>query len=547
MSESAAFTPGPAAVVEDNYEGLLASVRAHFAAQTAQKDKKGEKGEGVPLFVTQSPDLYRLFLDSVPAALRQINSCSACRRFFAHYGGLVRLKANGKAVSVMWNPETAPQPYTDAVRALARAVEQAAVAGVFLTQQQTWGQAIKGSWEHLSVEPAASLLFKPTAIKSASQVAAEKKEEHGMLLRGLADFPQELVKKAHSLLTTEALYRSEKCIGNARWLLDVHEQRKATRNTQEQDNVVWLAVARAPAGFCHVRSSMIGTLLEDLAADMPFAEIKTRFDTKMQPQNYQRPQAQPSAGNIAQAEKIIEKLRAAGALERRFARLADIQTLWLPQAPLQAEKKGVFSHLVPAAKASSGSVEVPQITMTWDKFRRTVLPSAETIEYFVPSSKQSYLALVTAKDADAAPILQWDLPEQRNPVSWYFYIGGSAPERWNLKPGGFHPVSAVALQPSMWNADKSFSHHGEKVIFVLKDSRDKDYVSGAGFFPEFLRSEFHGIRATLEAYAKSAVIADKDAAEACGIGLQKGIPGNHIFRVTQSGGIQATYKLDRWD
>ena len=71
---------------------------------------------------------------------------------------------------------------------------------------------------------------------------------------------------------------------------------------------------------------------------------------------------------------------------------------------------------------------------------------------------------------------------------------------------------------------------------------------GAGFFPETLKSEFHPIRATLEAHVKSAVVADKDEAEACGICLSKGGTWTDCrFRVTARGGVKVIYSLDRWD
>ena len=108
--------------------------------------------------------------------------------------------------------------------------------------------------------------------------------------------------QALKLLKSEALYRSEKVLGQAQWLYDLHRALPSRRN---RDHVLWRAVAAAPAGFCHPRSSMIGTLLEDLAAGMPFDDVSRRFAEKMHPLLYQRPQAAPSAGNIAQAEKIV--------------------------------------------------------------------------------------------------------------------------------------------------------------------------------------------------------------------------------------------------
>lgn len=540
MSEPTATAPAR----DVAYEDLLAGVHRCFAAIVG---KKGTKH----LFRTATPPLQPIYLAALPAELRQEHTCSTCRRFFDRFGGLVTIDGEGRTVPAMWDPASAPERYADAVRALAEAVAQAPVSGVFLARETVWGTPRTDAWEHLAVTPPKWLVHEPSPVKTTGQTIAEKRHDREILLRGLADFPLELVKKAHTLLSGERLFRSEKCIGVAKWLLDLHIQLAATRDERVRDNLVWLAVAGAPAGFCHVRSTMIGTLLEDLKADMPFDQLRARFAAKMDTLQYQRPTAAPSAGNIAQAEKIVAELKAAGALERRFARLSDIQALWRPAHAHKAsrsgkDRKGTFSHLKPGGKAGA-TTDLPTTTMTWEKFARTVLPNAEQIEFMVPSGRSSYLAFVTAKRADAAPIVQWDSAERRNPVTCYVYHGGSPPQQWGLTPGVYHPVTAVALQPAHWDASKSFPHQGQTVTFILAGAKDLEYKKGAGLFPEWLKSEYHPIRATLEAYTREAVIAGKEEAEACGIGLSKGGTWNLDFRVTVKGGLRTVYRLDRWD
>lgn len=99
----------------------------------------------------------------------------------------------------------------------------------------------------------------------------------------------------------------------------------------------------------------------------------------------------------------------------------------------------------------------------------------------------------------------------------------------------------------MWNNAQNFSHHGQKVFFILKDAKDTNYHQGCGLFPEFLKSEDHGVRATMEAYTKNAVLTGQDQASACGIGLQKGSNWNHVFRITAQNNLRVSYQLDRWD
>ncbi len=521
----------------DEYGEFLGFVRDHFASTA---------GNG-PLFTTDAAGLWQAFVDGLPANERQHHTCHACRSFVERYGGLVVIGEDGKATPVMWGNE-APLFYGPAFVAARRIVAKARVTGVFLSSDSTWGQPATGEWRHMAVTPPAPMLLKRSVIRTAGQAMAEKREEYGMLCRGLAEFSSDTVAQALGILEAEALYRNEKCVGPARWLNEIHGKRAGLRGSA-RDNVTWLAVAKAPPGYCHVRTTMIGTLLEDIAAGLDFAAIKRRFGDKMSPLQYQRPQSEPSAGNIAQAEKIVAALRSAGSLERRFARLDDIQAkIWTPAPPREASKPAgqVFAHLA-SGSGRRAPIEAHGAKMTWEKFSRTVLPEAERIEVLVPSSG-SFIALVTAANVDAPPILQWDTEEHRNPVSWYVYPGGSAATRWGLHGGQWAGVAAVTPLPFMWRDSGKFAHHGAGVVLVIDGCRDMDPRGGSALFPELLKSEYHSIRKTIEAYSRSAKIAGQEHASACGIDLRRGNTWSCRVRVTADGGAKVViYDLDRWD
>jgi hypothetical protein len=291
---------------------------------------------------------------------------------------------------------------------------------------------------------------------------------------------------------------------------------------------------------------MIGTLLEDIASGMDFADVSRRFQSKMHPLQYQRPQAAPSAGTIAQAEKIVGQLGAAGSLARRFARIDEVQALWKPKQTPETKGEGVFGHLKAKGAPEPLNMTIPPQTMTWDKFSRTVLPDADSIEFYARAARDHYAVLLTAVNPDAPPILQWDDPEHRNPVSWYVWHGGSAPEQFGLRTGSLVPVSAVTFKPSMWgDPEGKHSHQGQAVIFLLEGAKETRQ-SGAALFPEILKAEFHGVRSVIEAYSRSAEIEGIENSTACGILLQKGSNWEHMFRVTTKGKA-VDYRLDRWD
>jgi hypothetical protein len=514
-----------------DYEGFLARLQKRFLGNI--------KDGAEPLFTTDAEGLFDAYLKSFPEGTeRQHHNCSACRHFVNRFAGLVTINDKGQTTPAILGVDEGL--YGASLAAMAKIVRKAKVTGIFLSCEQILGQPITGIWRHLAVELPKSMLYARVTL-TAKQMMAERREDFINVNRALAEFTQPMLEQALTLLKTDSLYRSEKVLGPAQWL---HDLQIAKAESRQKANTVWRAIAVAPSGFCHPRASMVGTLLEDIAAGMDFAEVSRRFKSKMHTLQYQRPQAAPSAGTIAQAEKVMEQLGAAGSLARRFARLEEIQAVWTPKVQPELKREGLFSHLKPKGVPEPINMSVPALTMTWDKFSRTVMPEADKIEFYSRASRDNFTALVTAVNADAPPILQWDGLERRNPVSWYVWHGGSPPEQFGLRTGSVYPVSAITLKPSMWG-DAKFSHQGEAVIFLIEGARETRQA-GAALFPEILKSEFHGIRSVIEAYSRSAEIEGMENATACGILLQKGQHWEHMFRVTAKG--QALdYRLDRWD
>lgn len=503
------------------------------------------------LFTTKAPNLWDLFLAKLPEEVRQEYTCSACRHFVNHFGGLVSLHEDGTSHSALWHPKSVPAFFQPAVQAMQQAVEQAPITGIFVSSLEVYGKPHTDHWRHMAVTPPANIIWSPTLLY-AGQYRAKKLEEFKMLSRALNEFSAATVDTAVKLLRSDKLYRSEKVLGVAEWLKALYATLDQTHNSKLKDHQQWLAVATAPEGFCHVRSSMIGSLLEDIELGFDYQEIVQRFAQKMHPLQYQRPQAPPSAGNIKQAEKIIEALQAEKALERRYARLNELKLVWRPkltQTPKMSHTKlssGVFGHLTPKqTNTAANGLELPAQTMTWEKFERKVLPDALKIELLVPKNSQLNLcALTTAVNEKARPILQWDRLEQRNPFSVYVYHGGSAPNDWYLN-AGYVEVTGLCTNPPHWYKDSSQQHKG--MILILKNARDRRHqTSGLALFPENLKSEFHSIRKTIEAFSKNGRLQGFDEASACGLFMTSTGSLNHQLRVTTDLGVQ-NYVIDRWD
>ena len=307
---------------DDQYEPFLKSIRDHFTAFTPHD---------TPLFTTDAVNLFEAFLKCLPSSARQHYTCNACRHFIEKYGGLVVISPDGVTLPAVWPLEVeVPNFFKKAVRTLRRLVQRANVTGVFLSSEKVLGEPVTGVWHHMYVRQRAANVYQSVTL-NASQRIAEKLEEYKMLCAGLVDFPAEIVGQAKMLLKSEVLYRSEKVLGVAEWLFELHNELVHASSSTHHVNMVWRAVATSSAGFCHVRSTMIGTLLNDLSRGVPLDIAGRSFAAKMNPLQYQRPQAAPKEGNILQAEKLVAKLELEGALERRFARVEELEAIWRPR------------------------------------------------------------------------------------------------------------------------------------------------------------------------------------------------------------------------
>ncbi len=495
-----------------------------------------------PLFTTDVIGLFDTFLDYLPSEYRQHYTCNSCRQFVDRFGGLVTIDEFGNADPAIWDVmDKIPPLFGNSIIAMRGMIASAKVTGVFYSDKSTWGTPVTGKWRHMHIVPPSLMVYR-SRLQTPFQAMAEKAEDYGVLGRSLGDYSRSTVETALTILQSDSLYRVQKVIGVAEWLHGLMSSLEKTKHQQRRHNLMWRAVATAPAGFCHARNTMIGTLLDDIASGMDFDAVKRRFDAKMHPLQYQRPQAAPSAGNIEQAEKIVEKLGIANSLRRRFARIEDVVALWVPKR-IAKPTNGVFGHLTTKDKPATNTMELPSQTVTWAKFERDVLPKAESIQFYI-NGQDHFTALLTAADMDAPPILQWDNTEQRNPVSWYLYNNGSSPDRWGL-PRGWVDVTAVTLQPCMWYGN--YSHQSKGVVFLLKGAVDKQ-SSGNGLFPEILKSELREIRSTIEAYSRNATVEDRAEASACGVILQdtNRQRWNGRFRVIVGNTVQQ-YTIDRWE
>lgn len=528
MSERAAIPEQKTAVAthgsDHEYDSLRTSCRETFARIGAGR-----------LFQTDANGLWELYLKNLPAQERQFHTCYCCRRFVETYGALVAIDEGGHTTPAMWSPDVSGM-YGASSSSMFHAVESARVTSAFFSKETVWGTPVTGDWTHLSVAPPAALVHRERSLTAGQKMAA-KKQDFITVSAALSEFTRPMLDQALRLLLADALARSEKFIGPAKWLRALHDR----PNGRLGENVLWAAIASAPDGYCHPKSSVIGPLLADIAAGLPFDDVKPKFEAMLHPLRYQRPQAAPAAGNIRAAEAIVEKLGVARSLERRFARLDEVPKAWEPRAvEAKPAGRGIFAHLEPKQGAGAiKPIDLPESVVTAEKFVAKVLPMAEAMQFLVPAHG-NFIGMLTAEHADAPVIHKWG-----NPFSIYVYHGGSAAVQWKIEPSRWTTVSALVRVPCMWG-DRPMPHLGDGYIIALEGAVDTRENFGNALFPETLIGELFGARATVEAYSKTAKVGGRETASVCGYSLGKAADHQIKLRVF-SNGAWTPYRIDRWD
>lgn len=494
------------------------------------------------LFTTDAdPDkLWHAYLTSFVDGEQQHHNCNTCRKFIEQFGGLAGISSEGNHFSAIFDVRTtANQPvYATPFLRLAKLVAQSKVTGVFLTNQHMIGTPRTGAWRHLALH-VPDLMQWHSPITTPAQAMAEKKQDFQQVVRAIGEWPKNVIQSAVTILKSGALARSEKILAQAEWLLARSEEWHSPGN---KANKLWLAIATAPAGFCHPRGGMLGTLIGDLLTGRPPELVARAWAEKMDPMQYQRPQAPPAEQAIEQAEKLVEKLGIAQSLERRFCRVDEVQAIWNPR-PAAPPAGGVFGMLK-KVNLDAGAEWKVENKMSWAKFSREILLSAERIEFWTPLWPMPWAALVTAVHPDAPPILQWDAEGARNPVSWYVWRFGSRAEEFRLKSSTWADVEAITKCPAHWNGGK-FEHHAQSAIFILRGAQETN-MAGSGLFPETLKSELHSVRSVIEAFSRKTTIAGLNEPHAAGPLINPGFTKVIQLRVTV-GSVQTTYQIDRWD
>ncbi|SDS81252.1 YfaP family protein [Actinoplanes derwentensis] len=433
--------------------------------------------------------LWLTFLDSFPAGTnlkfreRSEYDCSTCRGFVKGFGNVVEIR-DGQ-VRTVWSGVSASDPVFSVVAAaMDEFVGSLPLSGIFRSPEAQYGTKTTRTLRDGQVEVWHHLHGRVEKRHHSTDVGPARGTFDAavqVFQRGLAELVPHALDTVADLIDGNALYRGT-------------EHRRAVTEFRSLQNQWTQAADRRAFVFANAmhpaarfRNTVIGTLVQDLSAGVDLEQAVRSFETKVAPQNYQRPTALITPAMVKAAMKTIDELGIEESLQRRFARLSDVSVnnvLWVDNDTRSRMKDGIEGLLMQAATTGSSGArlrdakpeEVPIVT-----FMKDILPDAASIDLWVANSHEPHFVSLTTGRHPAAPrLFTWD-----NDFAWSY--GGNVTDsiKERVKRAGGNVTGKLRVSLSWFNFDDLDLHvyepDGTHIWYQEKRNKlDVDMNAGSG-------------------------------------------------------------------
>lgn len=478
--------------------------------------KQFEKMAKHPLFRldVDKDTLWSTYLSAFPEGTNPIfrerteYDCSCCRQFVRAIGDVAAI-INGEVVSI-WDAVCDEPAFQAVAKALSSLVKSRPVDNAFLNSERTVGidknfeQLTDGvaTWNHFFVNVPTNFVCKKAQIGPR---LSETRALHDVLYRSLQELTDDAVDTVLELIGQNSLYRGEE----HKFALETFRATKRGYSQLADDQArhafVWSQIGSLPGSVSKIRNTAIGTLLTDLSEGMELENAVRRFEAVVAPTNYKRPTALVTPKMVEAAKQTLANLGLISALQRRYARLEDLNVndiLFADRSARKVMTPDVFESLATRPVNPKSLDKVEEIPV--EIFIREVLPRAESVEILLENRHAGNLvSLIAPDDPTANALFKWD-----NHFSWSYQgdLADSIKER--VKQAGGSVTGDLLCRLAWANHDDLDLHMKEpgsyEIYFANKRSLspsggmlDVDMNAGAGTTRTPVENIFYTRRATM--------------------------------------------------
>lgn len=436
-----------------------------FAHMVAKSFQDLAKNDAVFVANLEGDDLWTKYLAAFPEGTDPIfkkrteHDCSCCKQFIRRAGCVVTI--SGGKLRTVWDEaaKNAPEFYQQVATALRDTVAVAGIRDIFRVSknEHQFGSKQTHSLDKETQKASTWDHFYTGAIPGRLQAALPDTDRGNyrttvqVFERGLVELTADAVGTVLSLIDGKNLYRGEE---HRNAVVEFQKMQRAflASPSVERSLFTWANAGSYAARF---RSTVIGTLVQDLSEGQDIERAVRSFEAKVAPQNYKRTTALITPKMVEKAMETIQELDLESALERRYAVIGDVtvnDVKWVDGAARKLMKGGIGDVLMKHATTTTSKAkdEGRAEDITLDDFMANVLPDTQSMEIFFDGAHTSNLMAITA------PVH----PEPKQLFRWnndfaFSYIGNvadSIKERVK-KAGGKVDGALLRVSLSWYNFD----------------------------------------------------------------------------------------------
>lgn len=520
---------------------------------------------------TYGPNLYKLpskglsnrFVDAFAEVDRKTNDCKTCRAFLRRYGHVAFIDEAGFVIPALWDSTAAPEGFEASFAVLEETLTRVSPQQEFFTNETTWGKFESGGFNHLCVQPS----------PAAPMFDNARRNDHTKLFRllekAVAEFPREVATRALQIINTDAIKKPGDFKSPMAWFVGFHGRlAKADGHPGRIRNLVMreLATMEAPV-WARIANTILGkVLMADIKAGLHIDQITGRFNKRAAEGVYGVQTAAPTQGNVEVARKIFDELALdEKVLERRLARLDEIQYIWQPPV-VTAEPVAVATPSKPLfgdIKTKDSQPAAPVVDQSilragpysWDRFAAEILPHAKSIEIELGRGPELFLYYTAPVHDTEQRIFRYDRAEQRNPFCWSMPIhmaNGAARavktvDDYGLRPG-LQKAYGIAELPTTWYERDAQAMADFGLVVLLADAQcgPTSAAAGLGLHSTLLRSDLREARRTIEAANTAGMLQAEDGTTGLAVGIRIVGQAGHGYTLVVTDDVGRTaYVIDR--